>query len=374
MGKTGCLSSNLQPLENLSWTQLQCGSIGIRLLDEFGEIEGVLQIGDEVYQIPKSGLILPRIDGFSDGIIWSGMNHDTHTFSISSDELMLETRLNVFLSKEFDSADSFHIHLNSAPNKSSRSLDTIMALSSGLGSTHHLIISDDIVHPTKRSIHNKTPVVLTNVQVGLNSNFSTISWPWRSSLNKSMGAIDHTTMSDVELLNEASGKNRLTAVTKDQWDLLQETADDLTEPLWTLPDFILYTQPTFIELQQLCTWNQPLPLGIWSWFEGFTEPNRPLLTGNYSTGNGPHLQMNIGLQNLRTTRVSITGSAATWMGMTNFEVWSEDGLELDGEWGDLAQGIEQWLPTRNRYCLIAWGTPVNHPFHVLQSWAATIAD
>ena len=92
------------------------------------------------------------------------------------------------------------------------------------------------------------------------------------------------------------------------------------------------------------------------------------------TGNGPLIQMDIGLKTLRRTKITIQGFATSWMGMSQFELWSEQGLELEGSWLELAEGMEFTLPQRNQYCLVAWGIPTQHPFGDEHSWVVAIRD
>ena len=49
---------------------------------------------------------------------------------------------------------------------------------------------------------------------------------------------------------------------------------------------------------------------------------------------------------------------AEWMGLAEWELWSEAGLEAQGDI-DTQPGLalSTLVPTRDHYCLIAWGTP-----------------
>ena len=151
----------------------------------------------------------------------------------------------------------------------------------------------------------------------------------------------------------------------------------LADTLWDDPDFIWLPSPTIDTLREQCDFRQSLPLGPWTWFDEDlidSTPERALRDREYSTGNGPKLTLSHLIHDSRQTMLTLSIDHAEWMGLAEWELWSEAGLEAQG---DIAtdtgsNALSTLVPTRDHYCLLAWGSPTVHPFGDSNSWAMRI--
>ena len=70
--------------------------------------------------------------------------------------------------------------------------------------------------------------------------------------------------------------------------------------------------------------------------------------------------------------LSLSIDHTEWMGLEEWELWSEAGLEAQGDIDTQPVSLSTLVPTRDHYCLIAWGSPTVHPFGDANSWAMRI--
>lgn len=372
VGRSGCRSIGLQPVSTtLNWTVSECGSIGLRLQDDDGPIEGWTSIQGNIHFIPEEGLILPLIDLDTPITVWSGMSHEPEKIQPSDITLEAHPRLSLYLPKRFEPSAALHTVLDAAPSTTTRSLQSPLHQSAGLQANHQIVASADSVLRLDSNTLPERIIDPENIQIGLLSDQFVLSWPWRANLQGGFGALNPNVMTDNELLTQASAQNRLTA------SIGVSTTDpnSLDDPLWTTPDFQWIHNPTLDEIRRICSWTHPRPLGVWTWLDHEdVDPNYSLLELAYSTGNGPRLSLSPVFNTDRSHRLEFSIQSTDWMNLEYWELWSDQGLEDAGNIDNVLLSIQQVYPNRKRWCLIAWGANTHHPFDEAMTWAARILE
>ena len=368
VGRAGCRSIGLQPVsEDLDWTVSECGSLGLRLHDDDGPIKGWIAIQDEIHFISKEGLVIPIIELDVPLTVWSGMNHEPEKLQPDNISLESHPRLSLYLPKRFEQEATLHTVLETAPSTTTRSLQSILHQSAGLQANHQILASSDSVLRLDSNALPDRIVQSENIQIGLLSDQFVLSWPWNANLQGGFGALNPNIMTDNELLTQASAQNRLTA----SIGVTTTDPNSPDDPLWTMPDFQWLQTPTVEELRNICDWTHPRPLGIWTWLDrNDVDPNYSLLEIAYSTGNGPRLSLEPIFTTTRRHRLEYSIHSTDWMNLEFWELWSNQGLEGAGTIEDLSLSIQETRPARKRWCLIAWGTNIEHPFDQAMTWAA----
>lgn len=372
VGAEGCASSGListtdfeEPIE-----LRDCGSIGIRLSKAAANIGGILTYDSESVYIPATGLIHPLLETSTAPILWSGLQREPITFNTwTSEYLTTHPRLNLDVIEAFEHAGAtLYIRTDAPPNTSSRNFDSIFWESQGLGATHTLFAGQDVIPPLDEDWWFESRLPLGNTQLGLLSDNSVLSWPWTPKNTQAFGAFDSHKIPIVDLVVQATNQERFSAVDNDLYT-------SLTDTLWDDPDFIWLPSPTIDTLRDQCDFRQSLPLGPWTWFdEDLTNstPERALREREYSTGNGPKLNLSHLLNDPRQTMLTLSIDHAEWMGLAEWELWSEAGLEAQGDIDTQPFDRSTLVPTRDHYCLIAWGSPTVHPFGEDVSWGIRV--
>ena len=374
VGAEGCASSTLIPTADLEEPiELgNCGSIGIRLFNDASNVDGILNYESESVYIPTTGLIHPLLETSTAPIIWSRLHREPITLDIwTSEYLTTHPRLNLDVTEAFEhTGATLHIQTDAPPSTTSRSFDSLFWESQGLGATHTIFAGQDVIPPLDEDWWFESKHPLGNTQLGLLSDNTVLSWPWTANSTQAFGAFDIYKTPIEDIVAQATNRERFSAVDNDLYTSLADT-------LWDDPDFIWLSSPTIDTLRAQCDFRQSLPLGPWTWFdEDLTEsiPERALRDREYSTGNGPKLSLSHLLDNTRQTLLTLSIDHAEWMGLEEWELWSEAGLETQGDIeSDTRPTILSTLgPTRDHYCLIAWGSPTVHPFGDELTWGMRI--
>ncbi len=364
VGAEGCASSALTSTAALEEPiELEdCGSIGIRLSNDASDVDGVLVYDSTSVYIPVTGLIHPLMETNTPPIIWSGLHREPIILETwTSEYLTTNPRLNLDVTEAFEHAGAtLHIRTDTPPNTTSRNFDRLFWESQGLGATHTLFAGQDVIPPLDEDWWWDSRLPLGNTQLGLLSDSSVLSWPWTPKSTQAFGALDIYKIPIEDIIAQATNRERFSAVDNDLYTSLADT-------LWDDPDFIWLPAPTIDTLRTQCDFRQSLPLGPWTWFDGaLTEstPERALRDREYSTGNGPRLSLSHLIDDPRQTMLTLSVNHAEWMGLEQWELWSEAELEAQGDitTDTRSTTLSTLVPTRDHYCLIAWGSPTVHPF------------
>ena len=214
-----------------------------------------------------------------------------------------------------------HIRDDAPPNTTSRSFDSLFWESQGLGATHTIFAGQDVIPPLDEDWWFESRLPLGNTQLGLLSDSSVLSWPWTPNGTQAFGAFDIYKTPIEDIISQATNRERFSAVDNDLYTSLADT-------LWDDPDFIWLPSPTIDTLRSQCDFRQSLPLGPWTWFdEDLTDstPERALRERDYSTGNGPKLSLSHPMDDPRQTMLTLSIDHAEWMGLAEWELWSEAG-------------------------------------------------
>ena len=375
LGAEGCLDSEPRHVDTIDadmndWTLGTCGSVGIQLLMNGSTTDGVWITNDRSIYIPKEGLIHPLHDLGQSSTIWAGLTAEPLELPpLSSTYLATNPRITLDVSETMSvqTQSSLHFRTDAPPFMSQRSVSEPLWESVGLGAEHIRLLGQDVVPPIQDHIPLALPLPTDNVQTGLLSNEEIVSWPWTSADQGAFGALD-STLSMVDLVTQATGRQRLSGITNALYD-------ELSTSLWNAPDFIWLPNPTLATLQSQCDFRQSLPLGPWTWFDSTlneSTPERALLDRSYSTGNGPSLTLSSRLHSDRLVSVELTIESSHWMGLEHWELWSEDGMEDDGLLEQPSFTNNILVPQRDHYCLLVWGTPTAHPFEDSNTWGLRV--
>lgn len=374
LGAEGCASSELIAIADLEEpAELgDCGSIGIRLSNAASDVDGTLIYDSTSVYIPSTGLIHPLLETSTAPIIWSGLHREPIILETwTSEYLTTNPRLNLDVTEAFEHAGStLHIRTDTPPSTSSRSFDSLFWESQGLGATHTLFAGQDLIPPLDKDWWFESRLPLGNTQLGLLSDSSVLSWPWTPKGTQAFGAFDSYKIPIEDIISQATNQERFSAVDNDLYTSLADT-------LWDDPDFIWLPSPTIDTLREQCDFRQSLPLGPWTWFdEDLTDstPERALRERDYSTGNGPKLTLSHLMDDPRQTMLTLSIDHAEWMGLEEWELWSEAGLEAQGDIATDAGSttLSTLVLTRDHYCLIVWGSPTVHPFGESSSWGVRV--
>ena len=374
LGAEGCPLSQPVPIDDLETIySLQidrCGSLSIQLYDDHGQTEGILQTDHDTHYIPRHGRTLQIEQIENPSILWTDITQEPIRLPALSDTyLQSHPQWQIDSQSSWDATeyDALHILTETAPSTTSRSLDSLWS-SIGIGASHIIYLGQDIVPPIDDDIPIDITIPPSQIQVGILSNQEVLSWPWKANRSSGFGALDtlHTPL--LALIEQANERQRFSAITPELFDTVRTD-------LWDHPDFIWLPTPTIDTLREQCDFRQSLPLGPWTWFDHTlrdSTPERALLDRQYSTGNGPKLQISQWLDSSRTIMLSLSIDHARWMGLEHWELWSEAGLEAQGEITTQPTSLDTLLPIRDHYCLLTWGTPTVHPFADEQSWGIRV--
>ena len=374
VGAEGCASSELISTADLEEpVELgECGSIGIRLSNDSSDVDGVLTYDSTSVYIPDTGLIHPLQETDTAPIIWSGLHREPIVLETwTSEYLTTNPRLNLDVTEAFEhTGATLHIRTDTPPSTTSRNFDSLFWKSQGLGATHTLFAGQDVIPPLDEDWWFESRLPLGNTQLGLLSDSSVLSWPWTPNGTQAFGAFDSYKTPIEDIISQATNRERFSAVDNDLYTSLADT-------LWDDPDFIWLSSPNIDTLREQCDFRQSLPLGPWTWFdEHLTDstPERALRDRTYSTGNGPKLTLSQLLGDPRQTVLTLSIDHAEWMGLEEWELWSEAGLEAQGDIATDTRSttLSTLVPTRDHYCLIAWGSSTVHPFGNDVSWGVRL--
>ena len=375
LGAEGCLDSGPRRVDAINtdmsdWELGTCGSLGIQLLMNGNTTDGIWITNDRSIYIPKEGLIHPLHDLEQPSTVWAGLTAEPVALpAMTSDYLATHPRIQINVSEMIDTQhhSSLHFRTDAPPFISHRSLSEPLWESIGLGAEHIRLLGQNVVPPTQEYIPLALPIPTDHVQTGLLSNEEIVSWPWTSTDQAAFGALD-SALPMVDLVTQATGRQRLSGITNALYD-------ELSTSLWNAPDFIWLPNPTVTTLQSQCDFRQSLPIGPWTWFDSTLDessPERALLDRSYSTGNGPLLTLSNRLNAERLVWIDLTIESSHWMGLEQWALWSEDGIEEEGLVNNTSFTKTILVPQRDHYCLIVWGTPSTHPFADDKTWGLRV--
>ncbi len=371
LGAEGCIDSPQASIEN-NLADLfvgTCGSIQFRV-HEHGKIQnGVLQTPEQSIFVSKDGQPIPLIENTEPSLLWGKLNQEPSAIQpLLIDFLSTHPTADVELSTVFERTNLAALHIQTRPQSNTHSWHQSFWKSIALGATHVLLVGNDTIPILDANIPLESPIPLDHLQLGLLSEDTVLSWPWTPRRSRAFGALESDKMPIEDLLFQASARGRFSAV-----DNVVYT--DLNDVLWDDPDFIWLPSPTIDTLRSQCDFRSSLPLGPWTWFdESLTDstPERALREQGYSTGNGPSLALSQRLSTPRQNLLTLSIDHATWMGVEYWELWSEAGLEAQGDVHHAPTAVDALVPHRDHYCLITWGSPAVHPFGDDVSWGIRV--
>ncbi len=377
-GAPGCVSSPQGTVEDsvadLNLADLSvgtCGSIRIRVHQNGIEQHGLLQLPNKSIFLSKNGQRIPLIEHTEPSILWGAMTQEPQILQpLSTAFLTTHPTLDIELSTAFEHANLDTLHIQTLSNNHSwtHSWNQSFWESIALGATHVLMVGNDSIPILDTNIPLQSPIPLDDMQLGLLSDDAVLSWPWTPRRTRAFGALESDKMPPEDLLFQATAQGRFSAVDHDLYT-------DLRDTLWDDPDFIWLPSPTIDTLRAQCDFRQSLPLGPWTWFDNDlieSTPERALRERAYSTGNGPKLSLSHPMDTPRQTILTLSIDHAEWMGLEQWELWSEAGLEAQGDIDAEPIRLNTLVPNRDHYCLIAWGNPEVHPFGDDLSWGIRV--